>query len=213
MLELRRDSPQVDARVALHGVRAIAEWRLGDVSRALSVIVDTEEVKSSIWQNMLEPLGRLSAADPQANVIRFVRPDGYYYSVERGFTGLNLSVRSYFPGLMAGQRILGALAVSLSTGKRSVIIAELVRFADRVIVGVSYSVDKLSVEIDAAMQLPPAAVFYALDMNGQAGLHRDPALTTYSNFACGRESYHLSSVTGYFRETISFDRGSVPTAL
>jgi len=43
-------------------------------------------------------------------------------------------------------------------------------------VGVSYSVDQLSLEIDKTMQLPPAAVFYALDMNGQTALHRDPNL-------------------------------------
>jgi ketosteroid isomerase-like protein len=169
---------QVDARVALHSVRVIPEWRLGDVGRALSVVVDTDEVKSSIWENMVGLLGRLAAADPQANAIWFVRPDGFYYSVELGFTNLSLAERSYFPGLMAGQSVLGALVISLSTGKRSVIIAEPVSVAGQVIggVGVSYSVDQLSLEIDEAMQLPPAAVFYALDMSGRVALNRNPAL-------------------------------------
>ena len=123
-------------------------------------------------------LGRLAAADPQANAIWFVRPDGYYYSVGAGFTGLSLAERSYFPGLMAGQSVLGSLVISLSTGKRSVIIAEPVRVSGHVIVGVgvSYSVDQLSLEIDEAMQLPSSVVFYALDMSGRASLHRDPAL-------------------------------------
>lgn len=170
--------PQVDARVALHGVRAIAEWRLGEVSRTLSAIVNTEEVKGGIWENMAGLLGRLAAADPQANAVWFARPDGYYYSVELGFIGLSLSERSYFPGLMAGQSVLGALVISLSTGKRSVIIAEPVRVAGQVIggVGVSYSVDQLSAEIDEAMQLPAAVVFYALDKDGRAALNRDPSL-------------------------------------
>jgi len=169
---------QVDARVVLHGIRSIAEWRLGDVARALSVIVDSEEVKSSVWETMVGLLGKLSAADPQANAIWFARPDGFFYSVEMGFTGLNLFHRSYFPGLMAGQSVLGTLVISLSAGKRSVIIAEPVRVSDPVIgaVGVSYSVDQLSQETDEAMELPPAVVFYALDMNGQTALHRDPAL-------------------------------------
>ena len=169
---------QVDARVALHGVRSSAEWRLGDVGRTLSVMVNTTEVKSGIWDNMAGILGTLAAADPQANAIWFARPDGYYYSVELGFTGLSLSERSYFPGLMAGQRVLGALVISLSTGKRSVIIAEPVRVADQVVggIGVSYSVDQLSLEIDEAMLLPAAAVFYALDMDGRVALNRNPAL-------------------------------------
>jgi len=41
----------------LHGIRSIAEWRLGDVARALSVIVDSEEVKSSVWETMVGLLG------------------------------------------------------------------------------------------------------------------------------------------------------------
>jgi ketosteroid isomerase-like protein len=170
--------PQVDARVGLHAIRAIAEWRLGDVGRMLSAIVESEEVKSANWESMVGLLGRLAIADTQANAIWFVRPDGFYYSVELGFTNLSLAARSYFPGLMAGQSVLGTLVISLSTGKRSVIIAEPVRVSGQVIggVGVSYSVDRLSVEMDDDMQLPPAAVFYALDMAGQTALHRDPAL-------------------------------------
>ena len=52
------------------------------------------------------------------------------------------------------------------------------RVANHVIggIGVSYSVDQLSREIDETMQFPPATVFYALDMNGQTALHRDPSL-------------------------------------
>lgn len=215
---------QVDARVALHGVRAIAEWRLGDVGRALSVIAGTEEVKSSIWENMAGLLGRLAAADPQANAVWFVRPDGYYYSVELGFTGLSLSQRSYFTGLMAGQSVLGSLVISLSTGQRSVIIAEPVRAANQVIggLGVSYSVDRLSAEIDQAMQLPATAVFYALDMNGRVALNRDPALMfeypsdlgsdTLSAAAATMLSEPSGKVEYVFRDiprTVYFEKSSV----
>ena len=216
--------PQVDARVALHAIRSIAEWRLGDVSRALSVIVETQEVKSAIWENMVGIVGRLAAVNPQANAIWFVRPDGYYYSVGIGFTNLSLAERSYFPGLMAGQSVLGSLVISLSTGKRSVIIAEPVRFADQVIggVGVSYSIDHLSLEIDEAMQLPPAVVFYALDMNGQTALHRDPALMfeypsdmgspTLSSAVAKMLSEPSGTVEYIFRDThktVFFEKSSV----
>ncbi len=43
-------------------------------------------------------------------------------------------------------------------------------------IGVSYSVDQLSQEIDTQMQLPAQMVFYALDMSGQTALHRNPEL-------------------------------------
>jgi hypothetical protein len=168
----------VDARIALHGIRALAEWRLRDVASMLRLIVNTDQVRSGVWDNMTGVLQGLAATDIPANAIWFVRPDGFYYTVEQGSTGLNLSDRPYFPGLMAGQSVLGTLVISRSTDKRSVIIAEPVRVANLVIgaVGVSYSVDQLSLEIDQTMQLPPAAVFYAVDMNGQTALHRDAKL-------------------------------------
>jgi ketosteroid isomerase-like protein len=169
---------QVDARIALHGIRSLAEWRLRDVGDMLRLIVNTEQVKSGVWENMSGVLQSLEATDIPANAIWFVNPDGSYYTVEGGYTGLDLSDRSYFPGLMSGHRVLGTLVISRSTGKRSVIVAEPVRVGDQVIggVGISYSVDQLSLEIDRTLQLPGAAVFYALDMNGQTALHRDPAL-------------------------------------
>lgn len=170
--------PQVDARIALHGIRALAEWRLRDVASMLRLIVNTDQVKSGVWDNMIGVLQGLAATDIPANAIWFVRPDGFYYTVEKGYTGLNLFDRPYFPGLMAGESVVGTLVISRSTGKRSVIIAEPVRVANLVIgaVGVSYSVDQLSLEIDQTMQLPPANIFYALDMNGQTALHRDATL-------------------------------------
>lgn len=169
---------QVDARIALHGIRALAEWRLRDVASELSLIAATDAAKSGAWDTMKGLLQALAATNIPANAIWFVRPDGFYYTVELGFTGLNLSDRPYFPGLMAGQTVLGTLVISRSTNKRSVIVAQPVRVGSQVIgaVGVSYSVDQLSAEIDQTMQLPGAAVFYALDGTGQTALHRNPAL-------------------------------------
>ncbi len=215
---------QVDARIGLHGVRALAEWRLRDVGDMLSLIVDTDQVKTGIWDKMIELLQSLAATDIPANAIWFVRRDGFYYTVEKGFTGLNLSDRPYFPLLMAGQSVIGTLVISRSTGKRSVIIAEPVRLGNLVIggVGVSYSVDQLSLEIDQTMQLPPAAVFYALDMNGQTALHRDATLMFEYPSDMGSDSLKtavakmLSEASGtveyIFRDmhkTVLFERSSV----
>ncbi len=215
---------QVDARVALTSIRSLTEWRLRDVASMLSLIVGTEQVKSGIWEQMRGLLSSLSARDFPANAIWFVRPDGFYYSVELGYTGLNLSDRSYFPGLMAGQSVLGTLVISRSTGKRSVIIAEPVRVANQVVggVGISYSVDQLSREIDGTMQLPPATVFYALDTNGQTALHRDPTLMfEYPSDMCSESlrsavarmlSEQSGTVEYIFRDmhkTVLFERSSV----
>ena len=169
---------QVDARIALAGIRSLAEWRLRDVASTLRLIADLQQVKTGVWEHMAEVLQSLDATGIPANAIWFVRPDGFYYTVESGFTGLDLSDRPYFPDLMAGRSVLGTLVISRSTGRRSVIVAEPVRVADQVIgaVGVSYSVDQLSLEIDETLRLPGGAVFYALDPDGQTALHRDAAL-------------------------------------
>jgi uncharacterized protein (TIGR02246 family) len=199
-------SPQVDAQVALHSFRALAEWKLSDVGRMLSLLASTDQAKSGNWDTMEGLLKSLGDTDIPANAIWFVRPDGFYYTVEKGYTGLNLSQRSYFPGLMAGNNVLGTLVVSLSTGKRSVIIAEPVTGDQGLVggLGVSYSVDQFSLEIDQQMQLPAGAVFYALDSNGQTALHRDPALMFEYPSDMGDESLRTAVA-----EMLSKDSGTV----
>ena len=170
---------QVDAQIALHGLRGLVEVRLRDVAGALKLLAGTSQVKSGDWTTMKPLLASFGNTGVPANAIWFVRPDGYYYTVESDYTGLNLLGRSYFPALITGHSVLGTLVISLSTGKRSVIIAEPVfNQVGQVIggIGVSYSVDQLSQEIDNQMQLPAQMVFYALDMSGQTALHRNPAL-------------------------------------
>ncbi len=216
---------QVDAQVALHGLRGLVEWRLRDVAGALKLLASTNQVKSGDWTTMKPLLASLGNTGVLANAIWFVQPDGYYYSVEKDYTGLNLSGRSYFPGLMAGQSVLGTLVISLSTGNRSVIIAEPVfNQAQQVIggIGVSCSVDQLSQEIDNQMRLPAQVVFYALDLNGQTALHRDPALMFEYPSDMGSPSLRSAVeemlakqsgiVTYVFREmrkTIFFERSSI----
>ena len=197
---------QVDAQIALHSLRALTEWRLRDVAGMLSLIAGTPQAKTGDWDTMKGLLASLGDTGILANAIWFVMPDGYYYTVEAGFTGLNLTDRPYFPGLMAGQSVLGTLVISRSTGKRSVIIAEPILNGTQVIggVGVSYSVDRLSQEIDEQMQLPAATVFYALDLNGQSALHRDPTLMFEYPSDMGSPSLSSAVV-----EMLSKDSGTV----
>jgi hypothetical protein len=152
---------QVDARIALAAIRVLTESRLRDVASVLHLIADTAEVKSGVWEHMIELLQSLEATGIRANAIWFVRPYGSYYTVEKEYTGLKLSDRFYFPGLMAGQSVLGTLVISLSTGTRSVIVAEPVVVANQVIggVGISYAVDQLSLDIGRTLQLPPCNHF------------------------------------------------------
>ncbi len=216
--------PQVDMQVALHSVRALAEVRLLDVAATLKLLAGTNQVKSGDWATMKPLLTSFGNTGILANAIWFVRPDGYYYTVEKDYTGLNLTQRSYFPGLMAGETVLGTLVISLSTGKRSVIIAEPVFDASQHViggVGVSYSVDQLSLEINEQTKLTNQYVFYALDLAGQTALHRDPTLMfeypsdmgspTLSSAVEEMLSDESGSVTYVFRglrKTVLFERSA-----
>jgi uncharacterized protein (TIGR02246 family) len=216
---------QVDAQVALHSLRGLVELRLRDVAGALKLLASTEQVKSGDWKTMKPLLARLGNTGVLANAIWFVQPDGYYFTVENDYTGLNLSGRPYFPALIAGQSVLGNLVISLSTRKRSVIIAEAVfNRIQQVIggIGISYPVDQLSQEIDSQMQLPAQIVFYALDLNGQTALHRDPALMFEYPSDMGSPSLRSAveemltkqsgTVTYVFRDmrkTVFFERSSI----
>lgn len=171
-------TPRLDAQVALNGLQALTEWRLRAVARMLTLVAASPEAQTGRWESLSAPLRTLAETGILANAVWFARPDGSYYTLEAGLTGQSLSDRPYFPDLMAGRRVMGTLVVSRSTGKRSVIIAEPIKKEGRLVgaVGVSYSVDALSKEIDEALRLPARVVFYALDPAGQTALHRDPAL-------------------------------------
>ena len=82
--------------------------------------------------------------------------------------------RAYFPSLLAGRDVVGALVISKSTGKRAVIVASPVVADGKVTgaVGVSVDAATLAASMDRAIRFPPDVVFYTLDDRGQTALHR-----------------------------------------
>jgi hypothetical protein len=86
----------------------------------------------------------------------------------------NLRDRVYFPDLMAGMKITGALVISKATGQRSAIIAIPVDVDGKIVgaVGVSLFLDKLSEQVSAALDLRPGVGFFALAPNGLTTLNR-----------------------------------------
>jgi len=164
----------VDARVMLDGYRAAVEARLGGMLTATRTLAATEEVRSGEWARMRGSLAILAANVNEQAAVWFSQPDGSYFTVDKGSTGETLRERAYFPALMAGRDVVGALVVSKSTGKRSVIVASPVLVGGKVTgaVGVSMDAAKLAASLDQAIRFPADVVFYALDEQGQTALHR-----------------------------------------
>jgi hypothetical protein len=107
-------------------------------------------------------------------IVWFVLPDGTYYTVDKGLMDVKLSDRSYFPDLMAGRPVTGALVISKSTGQRSAVIAVPIMEGGKVAgaIGVSLFLDRLSDQIDSVLDLRADATFFAMAPNGLTTLHK-----------------------------------------
>ncbi len=166
---------KTDPRVTLSALVAFADEHIAAALNGLRLLSVTEPVQSGDWEAM-KPLLAKYAGDVSGTVW-FARPDGTYFTVEKGLADQNLSDRPYFGPLMKGQLITGELVVSRSTGKKSAVMAAPVLKDGRVTgaLGVSLSVESMAGLINEKLDLPESMVFYALDGQGRTALHRDPA--------------------------------------
>jgi hypothetical protein len=164
----------MDARVTLDAYRAAVDARLEGVLAATRTLAATEEVRSGQWSRMSPALAVLASNVEGQTAVWFALPDGSYFTVDKGATGETLRERAYFPALLAGRDVVGALVVSKSTGQRALIVASPVLVDGKVAgaVGVSMDAAKLAESLDAAIRFPADVVFYALDGQGQTALHR-----------------------------------------
>lgn len=166
-------SAQPPARSLLSSFMAYTDLRVASVQRSLEVLSATTEVQSGQWPRMKSLLGGYEKSE-QGLIVWYVRPDGSYYTVDRGLMSQKLSDRAYFPALMAGRKVTAALVVSRSTGQRSAVIAVPLLKSGKVMgaVGVSLFLDQLSDQVSAALELPSEMSFFALAPDGLTTLHR-----------------------------------------
>ena len=164
-------------RLLLNSFAALGEGHVENVLHGLKIMSVTEEVQSGEWEKMREVLAEFGRRDIEA-AVWFALPDGSYYSVEKGLTGLNLRDRQYFPRLMTGEEITGDLVISKTTGKRIAVVAVPIKKNGKIIgaLGASLAVEDISRMLDEKMGLPENMFFYALDQKGQTALHRVSAL-------------------------------------
>lgn len=164
----------LDSRVTLDAFRATIDARLEGIAAATRLLAATEEARSGDWTRIRGPLGTLVTSLPEEAALWYANSDGGLFTVEKGATGDSLRDRAYFPTLLAGRDVVGALVISKSTGKRAVIVASPVVADGKVTgaVGVSVDAAMLAASIDREIRFPPDVVFYTLDDRGQTALHR-----------------------------------------
>ena len=182
------------ARTILSAFIALTEQHIRTVEHELAVLSMTEEVKSVDWEKMAGIL-RTYQDSGLPGIVWFVLPNGNYYTVEKGRVGKKLSERQYFPGLMRGQRMVGDLVFSRSTGKKSVIVTVPIKRDGEVVGGLGASVflDEISHRIDNALFLPENLVFYALAPDGTTTLNRSTQLNFEDPRKQGIETLRLAA--------------------
>jgi hypothetical protein len=204
-----------DANSLLSAFISYTDLRVRSVQRSVEILAATPDVRSASWTNMKDLLKGYQESD-EGLILWYARPDGTYYTADKGFMDKTLTDRVYFPDLMAGRKITGALVVSKATGQRSAIIAVPIEVDGKVVgaVGVSLFLDKLSEQISAALDLRSGIGFFALAPNGLTVLHRktdrhflDPrelgsatlktAVTDMMSGTSGKTTYEFDNMTKY----------------
>jgi HK/GC/Chemotaxis protein-like, sensor domain/Cache domain len=167
-----------EMNLLLNSFGALGEGHIEKVLAGLKKLAITNEARSGKWGKMKNALAEFGQSGIQAAAVWFVRPDGSYYTVEKGLVKENLRDRAYFQRLMAGRDVAGELVISKSTGKRVAVVSTPVEKNGKVIgaLGVSVSAEGLSRVLDEKMGLPENMFFYALDPKGRTSLHRVSAL-------------------------------------
>ncbi len=161
----------LDARATLGVTATLIERYLEHALTSLRLIAATTTTRSGIWPEIRPSLLLLAEAIPGAAL--YIEPDGNYYSVDRGYTGLNLSDRDYFGKLFDGEEVHGSLIYSRSTGKQSVIMAVPVMEGEEVTGAVALSIflDDFQELISRSLNLPPNYLWYVVDKNASTVLH------------------------------------------
>ncbi len=157
---------------ALSAFIAYTDLRIVSVERSLEILASSSEAKSGDWKRMKTLLG-VSQRSDDGLALWYLRTDGSYYTAAKGLMKASLADRDYFPDLLAGRRITGALVVSKSTGQRSAVIAVPILRNGRVAgaIGASLFLDRLSEQIAAMLELTGDTTFFALAPNGLTTLH------------------------------------------
>ena len=165
--------PAIDGRIGVAAAVALADDHIQCMVHSIELLAMTEEVRSGRWEKMRGLLTKFKEVQIPA-VVFFALPDGSYYTVDKGKTDQNLKDRAYFRKVMAGEKAIGDLVVSRSTGKKVVVAAVPIKKGEKVIgvLGVSIHLDRLSERLAQELQLPQSMVVYAIDpKQGYVALH------------------------------------------
>ena len=96
-----------DLRLLLNTFAAFAEEHIEGVLRGLNILSVTEEIESGEWDDMKGLLTEFSKSGITPAAVWFARPDGSYYTLEKGLTDQNLVTGPISPNSWQGNNVAG----------------------------------------------------------------------------------------------------------
>jgi len=96
---------------------------LNDILGFMREVTSNEYAKNGDWEKIKEDfLEDAERNDKQYTALYiYIKPDGYYYSHVRNYTGVSLKDRAYFPILERGEEVRGYPIIGWTTGRKSAI--------------------------------------------------------------------------------------------
>jgi Cache domain len=165
----------VDGSVALASLISLADNHFETMGDTLITMAASPAAASGDW-SQIEPELRKAASVNVAAIVYYANTDGVYWTITGGKQPTTIADRPYFKRAMAGQRTIGDLVQSRSTGKAVAVLALPVTGKDGKVngmLGASIYLDQLSTLLVDEMRLQPGMVFWALDPHGTIALHSD----------------------------------------
>ena len=194
-----KHADKIDTKIGVSALVALADNHISSYANGLDALAMTQEVQSGDWGMMVGLLKNVEEAQVPGTMW-FVLQDGSYFTVALGKTDANLSDRAYFPGLMAGNKVLGDVVFSKSTGNKSLIAASPVLRDGKVIGGLGASIflDDLSKTLAKELALPDDMVFYATTEADDVVLHSDIPLILETSLGLAKDvEFEASPLTGW----------------
>lgn len=176
----RENEPRISARVGLSALTSLCERHLLRIADDLEQAAGTPTARSLDWQNIRKMLLDLSRRNISASAHWFSLPDGRYWTTERGLSSERLSDRAYFSNLFRGERVLGSLVASKSSGRSSAVVAVPIRSEEGAVVGAlgaSVDLEQLSLLLGRELGVDETMIYYSFDSKPILGLVWDPSLT------------------------------------
>jgi hypothetical protein len=169
------DAVAVDGKVAVSALIALADSYINGAAIALESVAEGEDAKSGEWERIRPMLATLQKGIVPG-AVWFARPDGTYFTVDKGLMDQSLRDRDYFASVMSGEKSVGTLVISKSTGQKSVVAAVPIATTNGVIgiLGASLFLERMSDQLRKDVDLPEGMVFFALDSTGQTTLNWMP---------------------------------------